>query len=624
MDVGSDADASVQPILGHLKHFGILAKLFTNTAKTPAQLLARPHPAFVVNLSLFLAGRDPGDASSGMRIEEFTLLSRESKYAYMQGVIDAVGAVAGTTIKCDPAAVLGGLETDSTRKFILALLEAARACRRVEGANRRQQEQGRSPASNARRPSLTAKAAGLIRPGSSPGTRAKAKAAKQPSVARQSPMFTKAGPLPSISAAPSSDASPVLSGKAAWTTPEADPVLLKPSPPEGAAPSEGRPDVIHKEAEQRKELSHQERDDNGALKHLDDDHHDHLSDSDDEVRFETSTQTYWWLDRGWIENSTMAQFLDKQGRFICSVDGSDVSLLGLRMCCDWLMLAKRGTHITCLHVYDISKEYLPPKFRKDYLATTLESYLVSSFVPSRYEIDMQDKKGKNTKAHLEQVCSEMCSSDFFVMGFYGTKGRKKAHMIGSTAHHIIAHAPQSVIIVQPDCPVPRGRPARFLVCIDNNQASVKALLDALTLSGDHDVITLVHVVSDVHNPNSKAKMLRSKYNFLLKGSVLGRRTGGRIITFDFLLRPNFDKSIAETITDEAERRKVDMICIGSVNARSGMINSVATEVVILAECATCISHFKNVNHAAYIERRRLELRHTENEVVVARPGTALG
>mmetsp|Transcript_119110 Transcript_119110/g.273162 ORF Transcript_119110/g.273162 Transcript_119110/m.273162 type:complete len:210 (+) Transcript_119110:1175-1804(+) len=204
------------------------------------------------------------------------------------------------------------------------------------------------------------------------------------------------------------------------------------------------------------------------------------------------------------------------------------------------------------------------------------------------------------------------------------RGRKKALMIGSTAGHIIGHAPQSAIVVHPKCTFPKGRPGRFLVAVDNNQASVKALLDALALSADYDEITISHVVTDPIYPPNKAKMLRSKYEYLIKGSVFRERIANRRIHFSFLQRPDYDTSVAEVVTSYAERQRLDMICIGSVNARSGQLNSVASEVVLISPCAVCVSHFKNVRHADYIEKRRMEMRTNDEQMkqVVSATGDA--
>merc|ERR1711861_45061 len=122
-------------------------------------------------------------------------------------------------------------------------------------------------------------------------------------------------------------------------------------------------------------------------------------------------------------------------------------------------------------------------------------------------------------AKIREGQASHASRSFCIVGAYGARGRKKDGELGSCAAYILREIGASLIITFDDCVVPRptgngGKGAKYIVSVDNNQASTKSFLDALELSVTGDSIEVVHLLGPGEKRDKvKAEMLQKKYNY---------------------------------------------------------------------------------------------------------------
>jgi nucleotide-binding universal stress UspA family protein len=317
----------------------------------------------------------------------------------------------------------------------------------------------------------------------------------------------------------------------------------------------------------------------------------------------------WWIDEGYIDLGKVE--MKPPERFVVAVDGSDASMAGLNLCCQYWMEKVRTAKLTAVHVYDDTK-VLAPKNKKEQIRSNIEGILLSSFSKSRYELSFE-KKTTATKDVLMRFI-QLYQDPFVVLGFYGVKGKKQDVRLGSTVQAILKRTDSTVIVCHDDDLTPtKNNGAKYVVCVDNNQSSTKAFLDALSLSRERDTIEVVHICGTAPEERHKAKMLQKKYTYMFTSKTLQPMTLGRACVFS-LLPKKPGETTAETITAYAEEVGSVFLCVGTValgsaaDGTTGFSNAAA--MCTLSHCSVIISHFNKADCAFEIEAKKLKITST--------------
>jgi len=281
---------------------------------------------------------------------------------------------------------------------------------------------------------------------------------------------------------------------------------------------------------------------------------------------------------GWIDCTKIDEFLIDTIRLVIAVDGSDASMLSFGYVVKALMQHDRDTNAIITHIYDNSKEYLPPAWRKDFIHTTCEATCTSYLLPKRYVLSWipRDASSKVGQQLVQVICDQ--KADFICMGACGRKGqRPPVPLLVSNIMSVLSYGKCSCIVFNSSAPkeLSFNGPVTFLVSLSLNVAATKAFVDVLRLSKPGDDIHLVHVRSCLEGEESDFSCsLREKYEALLDGlnrPVEGGcaelpRFNNRSVHFHVVKRET-GESPAHAILRYAEVCDADFICVGTNTTR---------------------------------------------------------
>jgi len=311
--------------------------------------------------------------------------------------------------------------------------------------------------------------------------------------------------------------------------------------------------------------------------------------------------------------------LQKPLNFVCAVDGSDVSMAGLHYLTEGIMQQNRETNCEVLHVYDSSKETLPPAWRPDALRTTVEAKLTSSVSEKRYRVMWTPKDGKTPGQHLcERV--QVRQADFSVMGFVGRKGKKDRQLMHSNVQEAIQNCQGACIVLKDESPdlLPIRRVTKFVVSVSLNQASTKAFLDALRLSQPGDEIHVVYVKCFMERTDSDyTTQLREKYSAFFAGLKSGQEGAEKGGEFHFLLKFQDRKTefvmvtkqrretTAQAVVRYGESIGADFMCVGTntLRAQRGKkpLGSVSLDICMEWDRNFIVSHWVDIRSELHPE-----------------------
>lgn len=321
--------------------------------------------------------------------------------------------------------------------------------------------------------------------------------------------------------------------------------------------------------------------------------------------------------RGWIDEEVLEELLNKPLTFICSVDGSDVSMAGLHYLTEGIMQQKRETYCEVLHVYDDTKKTLPPAWRPDAIRAAVEAKLTSSVSQKRYRLAWTAKDGKSPGQHLcERVQAK--KADFSIMGFVGRKGKKDRSLIASNVQTAIQNCLGAVIVLKDESPnvLPVRRVAKFVVSVSLNQASTKAFLDALRLSQPGDEIHVVYVKCFMERTDSDYTIqLREKYAAFFAGLKSGQEGAEKGGEFHFLKKFEDRKtefvmvmkqrreSTAQAVVRYGDSIEADFMCVGTntLRAQRGKkpLGSVSLDICMEWDRNFIVSHWVDISPELY-------------------------
>jgi len=334
---------------------------------------------------------------------------------------------------------------------------------------------------------------------------------------------------------------------------------------------------------------------------------------------------------GWIDVKICEDILEKSQSFLCSVDGSDSSMVGLHYLTEGLMQQNRQTTCEVLHVYDDAKDYLPPALRPDAIRSVVESKLTGAVSAKRYKVVWSRKDGVKVAKHL---CSraKAAQADFAIMGFTGRKGRKDKNLMASNVQEAIQTCSCACIVIKDESPnlLPIKRPTKFVVSVSLNQASTKAFLDALRLSQPGDEIHVVYVKCFMERTDSDyTAELKEKYSAFFAGLKDGAEvTSGnqeglsgsfakfsdRITQF-VLLKKQRRESTAQAVVRYADEIEADFVVVGTNTLRTDRgkkpLGSVSLNIIMEWERNFIVSHWLDVSMDLHGQLNSSDLYSTE-------------
>lgn len=273
-------------------------------------------------------------------------------------------------------------------------------------------------------------------------------------------------------------------------------------------------------------------------------------------------------DKGWIQVSTCQAILLSDRKVIVAIDGSDVSMAAL----DYLihrMQQSQSTTVNIVHVYDVSKTYLPPRYRADALRTHADAALASSVPSRRYKLTWLPKDGRMAGDHLADL-AKMQRADFVCMGFVGLKQHKDRHIFSSNTYRVLRQTRCSVMVIKDDSVdlMPINRPGVFVVSATLTKASTKAFLDALRLSLPGDKIYVAYCANFLEQEeNVYTEELRAKFNGFFEALCDGpskafTKFQDRECAFH-IVRQQRGESVPQTIVRFATEVEADFIVVGA-------------------------------------------------------------
>jgi nucleotide-binding universal stress UspA family protein len=271
---------------------------------------------------------------------------------------------------------------------------------------------------------------------------------------------------------------------------------------------------------------------------------------------------------GWIPVPLCEEIITKPQSFVCAVDGSDASMVAFEYMTQGVMQKNRQTSCDVMHVFDESKDHLPPSLKPDAIRSTIEMKLTGSVSESRWKTTWARKDGK---AAAEHFCERTLArkADFLFMGFTGRKGRKDKNLVASNVLEALQSCGCAVVVMKDESPdlLPLKRPAKFVVSVSLNKASTKAFLDALRLSQPGDEIYVVYVRSFMERTDSDyTTELRAKYEAFF--SELGAPESGfskfqdRRCEFVMVSKQRRE-STPQAVVRFGEEIEADFMCVGT-------------------------------------------------------------
>jgi len=315
----------------------------------------------------------------------------------------------------------------------------------------------------------------------------------------------------------------------------------------------------------------------------------------------------------WIDCEKIDQLLHQHIRVLVSVDGSDQSSCAFEWVLHGFTQSDRETDLLIVHYYDDTKEYLPPKWRRNAIQADAEAKCTSYLVSKRYAISVRQRSpGVKIGVLLCQDIKDQGTS-FCVMGFAGRKGKDR-HIMGSNVLEVMQRGKCSCVVFKEADPskLPLKRPAKFVVSTGLNPAATKAFIDALRLSrpGDHIHVVYIRPYLEPHSKESKVtQAIRNKYDSIFEGMQdAAAWPSGKMVKFkDRVVKLVFapqgiNEGIAQALVRYANNFEADFVMVGTnalrVEKGKSPLGSVSLQIVMEFPGNCVVSSFNPDTDAA--------------------------
>eukprot|EP00439_Symbiodinium_sp_Y106_P049546 s218_g6.t1 len=342
----------------------------------------------------------------------------------------------------------------------------------------------------------------------------------------------------------------------------------------------------------------------------------------------------------WIDCEKIDQLLHQHIRVLVSVDGSDQSSCAFEWVLHGFTQSDRETDLLIVHYYDDTKEYLPPKWRRNAIQADAEAKCTSYLVSKRYAISVRQRSPGVKIGDIKDQGTSFC-----VMGFAGRKGKDR-HIMGSNVLEVMQRGKcscvdarqldvsvypvqtrQILVLLTRWIPVfkeadpsklPLKRPAKFVVSTGLNPAATKAFIDALRLSrpGDHIHVVYIRPYLEPHSKDQASNFLEASGPCASSHSFGGEQgmqdaaawPSGKMVKFkDRVVKLVFapqgiNEGIAQALVRYANNFEADFVMVGTnalrVEKGKSPLGSVSLQIVMEFPGNCVVSSFNPDTDAA--------------------------
>eukprot|EP00929_Paragymnodinium_shiwhaense_P068872 TRINITY_DN34724_c0_g1_i2.p1 TRINITY_DN34724_c0_g1~~TRINITY_DN34724_c0_g1_i2.p1 ORF type:complete len:450 (-),score=140.34 TRINITY_DN34724_c0_g1_i2:347-1696(-) len=312
----------------------------------------------------------------------------------------------------------------------------------------------------------------------------------------------------------------------------------------------------------------------------------------------------------WIPTAVCEGFMTKPLQLLLAVDGSAPSMMALEYLSEGIMQSDRNTSLTVYHVFDDSKTYLAPSYRRDAIEAVVEAKMTSSVSAKRWKMTTTRKIDKTAGTMVCEAINNL-PADFTCLGFFGRKGCKvEARQLASNLLEVLRYGNSTNIVFKDDEAelLPLRRPTIFVVAACLDKCSTKAFLDALRLSKSGDEIHVMYVRSYMETSDSEYTLaLRRKYCDFFSALQeeqyeVFHRFHDRHLHFEMVTK-TVRESTAQAIVRYADAVSADFICLGGMEVKTldarAIKSSISMQVFLETDRNFMVSHWIDVQYKTY-------------------------
>eukprot|EP00434_Breviolum_minutum_P032809 symbB.v1.2.029016.t1/scaffold3125.1/size63008/3 len=288
-------------------------------------------------------------------------------------------------------------------------------------------------------------------------------------------------------------------------------------------------------------------------------------------------------NQAWIDCEKIDKLLQDHVKVIVSVDGSDQSSCAFEWSLHGFAQSDRETDLLIVHYYDNTKEYLPPKWRKNAIQSDVETKCTSYLVSKRYQISVKERTPGVKIGQL--LCEDIKEqgAGFCVMGFAGRKGKDR-HLIGSNVLEVMRSGRCSCIVFKESDPskLPLSRPIQL-----NHFMRI-----AVFRTGDEIHVVYIRPYLEPHCKESKVTTaIRHKYDSIFEGMKdPAAWPSGKMVKFGdrkvkLVFAPQgINEGVAQALVRYANNFEADFVMVGTnvlrVDRGKPPVGSVSLQIVM--------------------------------------------
>lgn len=276
-------------------------------------------------------------------------------------------------------------------------------------------------------------------------------------------------------------------------------------------------------------------------------------------------------------------------------DGSIAARACIAFSTDWLLKKKQNCNVDVVHIFDISKQDTCPR---SYKRDTIEAELapLDSGKGSRFKLNLlernpKEKEGKTIVKWTEDIDNASTGAgktiDFLFMGFKGRRKATEEELLASDVSYATAYSRCSCIIMREEMTMPTGG-MHYVVPVDLNRWSEKALFDALFLSTPEDKISVIHIKNREEETNETEDYYQKIFT-RLKDKMK------KPPTMEYHTIRHGGEGCAQDIIKFANDKDCDVICMGTnvnrLREKSSYLGSVCGAVLLGTKIPVVVAHY---------------------------------
>jgi nucleotide-binding universal stress UspA family protein len=294
-----------------------------------------------------------------------------------------------------------------------------------------------------------------------------------------------------------------------------------------------------------------------------------------------------------VESLAEDEFIDDDELNLCvGHDGSISARACVKLATEYYLKQKDKVTVDIIHIFDLEKQADAPRnYKRDTITAELKP--LDTSYGGRFKLHMiervkDEKEGKTIVKFTADEEEIKKTVDFLFLGFKGRRKADEKELLASDVSYAIAYSQCSCIVLREEMPIPESGALHYLVPVDLNRWSEKALFDALFLSTPNDKVTVMHVrIREEETAQTEEyytkifDRLTAKMKNPPEMKYIAVRHGGEGAAVDIL----------KYAADEG----VDMICMGAnvdrLRKQESYLGSVHGAVLLGTKLPVCVAHY---------------------------------